>query len=211
MMFNIIPRFTDQDVETINLNDETDYEPYINLSNDYTNAPNDVSTTDTPNDTLNDTPNDDSQVDVSTTDTPNDTPNDDSQVDVSDNQTIIEDNDFNPENEDIIKLRNAFNSLKNCPKLESDDEDEDNEDRIYILMVNGVPYYYDNNLLSARRTMMKLAKKLMLSQDPEDPDMYIMTNNDNELKIVIPYDFLFVKYSQTIHTLKIDYVIPYKQ
>ena len=193
MMFNIIPRFTDQDVETINLNDETDYEPYINLSNDYTNAPNDVSTTDTPNDTLNDTPNDDSQVDV------------------SDNQTIIEDNDFNPENEDIIKLRNAFNSLKNCPKLESDDEDEDNEDRIYILMVNGVPYYYDNNLLSARRTMMKLAKKLMLSQDPEDPDMYIMTNNDNELKIVIPYDFLFVKYSQTIHTLKIDYVIPYKQ
>jgi hypothetical protein len=195
-MFNIIPRFTDQDVETIDLNDETHDEPSINhpnyVSNDFTDVTNDIST--------------DVTNDIST-----DVPNDDSQVDVSDNQTIIEDNDFNPENDDILKLRNAFNRIKNSPKLESDDEDEDNEDRIYILMVNNVPYYYDNNLSSARRTMMKLAKKLMLSQDPEDPDMYIMTNNDNELKIIIPYDFLFVKYSQTIHTLKIDYVIPYKQ
>ena len=188
-MFNIIPRFTDQDVETINLNEETYDESSINHPND---VPNDSA--DVPNDAHN-----------------NVVPNDDSQVDVSDNQTIVEDNDFNPENDDIIKLRNAFNRIKICPKLESDDEDEDNEDRIYILILNNVPYYYDNNLLSARRTMMILAKKLMLSQDPEDPDMYIMTNNDNELKIVIPYDFLFLKYSQTIHTLKIDYVIPYKQ
>lgn len=185
MMFNIIPRFTDQDVETVNLDVSTS---------------SDILTTDVI-DTL--------ATDVDSTNVTTSDATDVTFDDSKDNETVIE--DFNPNNEDLIKLRNAFNKINNYSKINSDDEDEDSEDRIYIIIVNDRPYYYNNNLFSARKTMMKLAKKLITSNDLDEPDKYIMTNNDNEVKIVIPYDFLFVKYSHTIHTIKIDYVIPYKQ
>jgi len=99
-------------------------------------------------------------------------------------------------------------------KLNDGDEDEDDEERIYIISINDVPYYYEDDLTSARSTMWSLAKTTLQKNADENENLestsYIFTNNLNNLSIITPYNLFFFYYHQTMCDLKIDYVVRHK-
>jgi hypothetical protein len=117
------------------------------------------------------------------------------------------------EENDILK--ESFNKWKNIKvKINDSDSDEDNENVIYVVSIDNTPYYYDKDLVSARKNMWKLAHQYIISDENDDEmgisnDKYIMTNNPNNIQIVSPLDFLFFRYSNVLHVLKIDYIIPF--
>jgi len=100
-----------------------------------------------------------------------------------------------------------------CDKLNYNDTDEtDCENKVYIISMNNIPYFYDDNLQTIRNTMWDIANSLIKNNRDNNSatNNYIMTNNSNEIKIVSPYNFLwFFNYNHTISELKIDYVIKY--
>ena len=96
-------------------------------------------------------------------------------------------------------------------KIDENDEDENNMKRKYIISVNGIPFYYHNDLETIRRYMWSIGNNFISPSDKdEDGEYYITTNNINHIKIMKTYDFYFFKYSDVINELKIDYVIPCK-
>lgn len=102
-----------------------------------------------------------------------------------------------------------------CPdvdRLNHNDEDELIEDKIYIISMNNIPYFYDNNLTSVRNTMWDIANSLLKNNENEydTSKHYILTNNSNEVKIIYPFNFLWLfNYNYTVAELKIDYAIKY--
>ena len=103
---------------------------------------------------------------------------------------------------------------EDAEKLNENDEDEDVSDKLYIISLNDVPYYYEDDLDSARKTMWNLAKNMLYKNSLENDDYestsYIFTNNLNNLSIITPYNFLFFYYHQTLCDVKIDYVTKHK-
>jgi hypothetical protein len=95
-------------------------------------------------------------------------------------------------------------------KLNYNDTDEtDCENKVYIISLNGIPYFYDENLPSLRNTMWDIANNLLKNSNSPSSN-YILTNNSNEVKIISPYNFFwFFNYNHTISELKIDYVIKF--
>jgi len=96
-------------------------------------------------------------------------------------------------------------------------EDEDEENRKYVISIDGVPFYYHTELESARKYMWSIgnnfiAPKKFFEDDENDiePDYYITTSDLNNIKIMKTYDFFFFTYSSIVNELKIDYVIPCK-
>jgi hypothetical protein len=128
-------------------------------------------------------------------------------------EVVKEENDILKEENDILK--ESFNKWKNIKvKINDSDSDEDNENVIYVVSIDNTPYYYDKDLVSARKNMWKLAHQYIISDENDDEmgisnDKYIMTNNPNNIQIVSPLDFLFFRYSNVLHVLKIDYIIPF--
>ena len=98
-------------------------------------------------------------------------------------------------------------------KINDSDSDEDNENIMYVISIDNVPYYYHKDLVLARKNMWKLAHKYIISDEDDEigisNDKYIMTNNPNNIQIVSPLDFLFFRYSNVLHVLKIDYILPF--
>lgn len=96
-------------------------------------------------------------------------------------------------------------------------EDEDDETtRKYIISVDGMPFYYHNDLETARRYMWSIGnnfitpKKEIYDLEDEIDEYYIKTSDLNTIKIMKTYDFFFFTYSSIVNELKIDYVIPCK-
>lgn len=98
-------------------------------------------------------------------------------------------------------------------KINFNDTDEtDCENKVYIISMNNIPYFYDDNLQTIRNTMWDIANSLIKNSTDNNSvrSNYIMTNNSNEIKIISPYNFFwFFNYNHTISELKIDYVIKY--
>ena len=98
-------------------------------------------------------------------------------------------------------------------KLNYNDSDEtDCENKVYIISLNGIPYFYDDNLQKIRNTMWDIANNMLKNnrENNSASSNYILTNNSNEVKIVSPYNFFwFFNYNHTISQLKIDYVIKF--
>uniref|UniRef100_A0A6C0E1U6 Uncharacterized protein n=1 Tax=viral metagenome TaxID=1070528 RepID=A0A6C0E1U6_9ZZZZ len=118
----------------------------------------------------------------------------------------------NKENKELLK--ESFDKWKNTKvKINESDSDEDNENVIYVVSIDNTPYYYDKDLVSARKNMWKLAHKYIISDEDDEigvsNDKYIMTNNPNNIQIVSPLDFLFFRYSNVLHVLNIDYILPF--
>ena len=97
--------------------------------------------------------------------------------------------------------------------LNCNDEDESTiEDKVYIISMNNIPYFYDDNLNSVRNTMWDIANNLLKNNDNEydSSKHFILTNNSDEIKIIYPYNFFwFFNYNHTVAELKIDYAIKY--
>lgn len=134
--------------------------------------------------------------------------------DVNDVDNIVK--PLNESTDDSEIVRNVFNSWRRnttVQKMNDSDSEEDNDDRIYIISIDNVPYYYENDLTTIRKKMWQLANTYIanVSDSYETyQDKYIMTNDMNEIQIVCPLDFILFKYSHVLHVLKIDYVNPLK-
>lgn len=98
-------------------------------------------------------------------------------------------------------------------KLNEDDDLEDNQNKIYIISIDTIPYFYENELQTARDHMWKLADKIINEKKDEyfDNSRYIFTNDLNKISVISPYNFLGLNYHQTICELDIHYVIKYEK
>ena len=129
-------------------------------------------------------------------------------VNKDDENTNEEDENTNEEDD------NDDEQIKeNDEKINEDDDDEDSVDKLYIISLDGVPYYYENDLISARSKMWDIANNILKKdfvKDFENPN-YIFTNNLNKVSLISPYNFFGLNYHHTICELQIDYVVRYKK
>ena len=99
-----------------------------------------------------------------------------------------------------------------------DDEETVEDDRKYIISVDGIPYYYHNELETARRFMWSFGNNFItkngkyydIDEEISACEYYITTNDLNNIKVMKTYDFFFFTYSSIVSEIKIDYVIPCK-
>ena len=116
---------------------------------------------------------------------------------------VVEEDEVIDENEDENEVSDEES------KLNYYDEDEDKEDKLYIISIDNGPHLYGKNLKDLRSKMWDIANALLKSES-EYEGYYILTNNLNEIKIICPYEFFILKYHHVLYEFKIDYVIDYK-
>ena len=94
--------------------------------------------------------------------------------------------------------------------LDSNDEDEKSIDnKLYILSINGIPYYYQDTLKEAREQMVCLANHLVgtLNNTNGPGHIYVTDNNMKKIKVIAPYNFLMLTYNYVIHEISLEYAI----
>lgn len=125
---------------------------------------------------------------------------------------IVDENEVDDENE--VENENEVEQETGVSSQTEDDDDETT--RKYIISVDGMPFYYHNDLETARRYMWSIGNNFITPKneryDLEDEidEYYITTSDLNTIKIMKTYDFFFFTYSSIVNELKIDYVIPCK-
>jgi hypothetical protein len=94
--------------------------------------------------------------------------------------------------------------------LNDNDTDEARiDDKIYIISINGIPYYYEKTLTQARSQMMDLANYFVgnLNDTQGAGHLLITDNNLKKVKIIAPYNFLMLTYNYVIHEISLEYAI----
>ena len=125
----------------------------------------------------------------------------------------IEDDNEDDDEDDNEDYNEDEKKIKEDEKINDDDDDEDSVDKLYIISLDGVPYYYEHDLISARTKMWDIANNILKKdsvKDFENPN-YIFTNNLNKVSLISPYNFFGLNYHHTICELQIDYVIRYNK
>jgi hypothetical protein len=95
---------------------------------------------------------------------------------------------------------------------DEDDEDEDDEyeeDDIYIISIDGTPYFYEETLKDARKMLQKIARKIYDNKK----DLYntcILEKNRDELHVINCIEFFIFSHNSILHTLNIEQVKRYK-
>lgn len=92
--------------------------------------------------------------------------------------------------------------------LNENDEDEANsKTKIYILSIDGIPFYYEPLLKDARNQLLNIANYYVgkLNSNNGLGHIIVSDNNLRQVKIVAPYTFLFLTYNHVIHELTLDY------
>lgn len=126
---------------------------------------------------------------------------------IEENNKEKEESDFDSrDNESVYSEYDLENKIE---KIDENDDDENTEDKIYIISLNGSPHFYESDLVSARATMWKIANKLLKGTNYDENNNYIFTNSLNKVSLISPYNFFGLKYHYTICELQIDYVIRY--
>ena len=117
------------------------------------------------------------------------------------------DDDHDLANENI-NLNEESNTVE---KINPSDDGENVYDKLYVISMDGIPYYYEDDLVSARTKMWAIANNLLKkdSLDEFDNTNYIFTNNLNKVSLISPYNFFGLNYHHTICELQIDYVVRY--
>lgn len=90
--------------------------------------------------------------------------------------------------------------------LNENDDDEKLENRLYILSIDGIPYFYEENLVNVRNKMWNVANTMLKTAN--DSNLQILSSNINEIKIISPYQFFMLNYNHVLFHFTIDYVIP---
>ena len=116
------------------------------------------------------------------------------------------------ENEEVIEDEgnDVDTQTDENDRIDENVEDENNVKRKYVISVDGIPFYYHNDLETVRKCMWSMGNNYITpNEDDDNTDEYcITTNNINHIKIMKTYDFYFFKYSSIVNELKIDYVLP---
>jgi hypothetical protein len=118
-------------------------------------------------------------------------------------------NNNNQYQEDTQVKKIFFDKWKTSNKLNEEDSDEDIEEKLYVISIDNIPHYYEENLENARKKMWDIANLLIKSssRDFDTTDYYIFTNSLDEIKIIAPYNFLLLKYHHVLFEFKIDYIL----
>jgi len=135
------------------------------------------------------------------------------QYDWNADKFVTNEEDENTNEEDENTNEDDEQIKENDEKINEDDEDEYSVDKLYIISLDGVPYYYENDLISARSKMWDISNNILKKdseKDFENPN-YIFTNNLNKVSLISPYNFFGLNYHHTICELQIDYVVRHKK
>jgi hypothetical protein len=122
---------------------------------------------------------------------------------------------FNSE-EDLVENTESNNNTsseeaeveKGNDLLNENDEDEaTSETKIYIISIDGIPFYYESLLADARNQLLNIANYYVGKLNSNDGPGHIIVSDNNlrQVKIVAPYTFLFLTYNHVIHELTLDY------
>lgn len=143
--------------------------------------------------------------------------------DVIQNCNDVENNDV--ENNDIenngVENNDAENNgVENNPIEGNDQQEEDvlnyndtdeNEidDKIYIISIDGIPFYYEDSLVDAKNQVLRMSNNFVeiLNNKYGPGHIFISDCNLKQVKIIAPYNFLMLTYNYLIHHITIDYVI----
>ena len=92
--------------------------------------------------------------------------------------------------------------------VEEDEEDEDEDNNVlFVLTIDGIPYFNDVDLSTAKIKMFEIARKLNRINNKDYSNSYIRENeNTNEqmnLSVVRHFDCVLFSYDYTLHTLKL--------
>lgn len=135
---------------------------------------------------------------------------------------------FSSESEEIISviddekeqklMRKYFDKWKlfyekKKQEINEQKNDDQENDEIYVIMVDNIPYYYEYDLKNAKMKILNMAKKICTNHinneiGIDENDVKILINNDLEIDIIVTYDFILTKYTQTLYSLKIENVVP---
>ncbi len=120
-------------------------------------------------------------------------------------------NDINNDTLSIISTQSENSDNNKDDKINSDDEDEDIDERFYIISINDIPYFYEKHLKNARDKMWKMANKFLKdSINVNYPTKnFLISTNINSVQVKKPYQFVIFNYEDILYDFKIDYVIPY--
>ena len=140
----------------------------------------------------------------------NDNDNDDDD-DVDDNTTVVETLP-KPEEDDNGSVERGLleEEASTDDVLNSNDEDElISENKIYILSVNGIPYYYENTVKEARIQMLNIVNHYVATLNGTNGPghIYVTDNNLRKVRVIAPYHFLMLTYNHVIHELTLDYTV----
>jgi len=117
----------------------------------------------------------------------------------------------NNETQTETETRDSCNHTFMNEKINEDDEDENRADRIYVISLDNIPYYYEHDLTAARAKMWSVATEIMKEADNDDytfNSRCIFANScQNKISVVSQYSFLGLNYNHTISELEINYVI----
>jgi len=139
----------------------------------------------------------------------------DKEIDINDEIEITDENNYiNDEevNENVDEnVEEDVVAEETEKRIDENDEDENDIERKYIISINNIPFYFHNDLETARRYMWSIGNNFISpTEQDEDGEYYITTNNINHIKIMKIYDFYFFKYSTIVNEMKIDYILPCK-
>lgn len=90
---------------------------------------------------------------------------------------------------------------------ENDEDEATSETKIYIISIDGIPFYYESLLKDARNQLLNIANYYVgkLNSNNGSGHIIVSDNNLRQVKIVAPYTFLFLTYNHVIHELTLDY------
>jgi hypothetical protein len=90
---------------------------------------------------------------------------------------------------------------------ENDEDEATSKNKIYIISLDGIPYYYETLLKDARNQLLNIANYYVgkLNTNNGLGHIIVSDNNLKQVKIVAPYTFLFLTYNHVIHEITLDY------
>jgi hypothetical protein len=139
--------------------------------------------------------------------------------DFNENDVIVN-NDFNEkiksenyDNNQEEKIEDEDNNEEDENEDDDEDDDEDkddenyeyddiNETTIYVISINDIPYFYENNYEDAKKRINTFSEKIVLGHK-ETYDSYCKIIDEDEIHIIINLDFILFTYSYTFYKIKI--------
>jgi hypothetical protein len=94
-------------------------------------------------------------------------------------------------------------------KLDSGDEDESRVDKIYVISIDGIPYYYEKDLDKAKDQMLMLGNEFVKNLDDRDGTGHklLCDFRMKKIEIIAPFAFLGLTYNRSMHELTLDYAV----
>jgi len=133
--------------------------------------------------------------------------------DFDENDVIIEKNELckdqnlkidneNIDDEKIVEDNDQDEDEEEDEDEDEDDDDEEDETTIYVITINDIPYFYENDYQDAKKRINTFSEKIVLGHK-QTYDSYYKIINEDEIHIIINLDFILFTYNYTFYKIKI--------